>query len=228
MRSASGGADVADMMPAIDLAAALERAMGDRGLLQRVLARFAVDYRDVVARLRAALDAGDGVLAQRIAHTLKGAASMIDAGGLRQLAQEVESAIKGGNGAPPASIDALDAELTRVLEKVDMLLATSMAPPPVAPTAAMPAAAATPIDEQDLARLRAMLDIGDGRAPDLVRQWHPHLLATLGQDRMHTLDSAIGRFDFERALALLEEQDAREDAQEEGRKMEQEAGATGR
>ena len=184
--------------PAIDLAAALERVMGERDLLMRVLARFANDYRDVAPRLHAALAAHDAVLAQRIAHTLKGASGMIDAGALRQCALALELALKSdGTAHMNLLIDALDAELVRALHQVDALLS--------APQAGTVAAA--PLCVDDLERLRAMLDIGDGRASELVRQWRPRLLATLGQERMRVLDTAIDRFDFEGALALLEERE---------------------
>lgn len=191
--------------PAIDFAAALERVMGDRDLLMRVLARFAGDYRDVAPRLHAALAAHDIALAQRIAHTLKGAAGMIDAGALRQRALELELALRDGpNASPAALVAALDAELARVLKEVEAL---SAAPQDTT-------SAAAPITTQQLMQLRAMLDIGDGRAPDLVRQWHANLLAALGPERMQTLDRAIGRFDFEHALALLDEREESEQCEQ--------------
>jgi len=196
--------DIAAAAPAIDLAAALERVMGERALLQRVLGRFASDYREVGARLRAALAAQDAALAQRIAHTVKGASAMIDAGQMRQRALVLELALKEGNeddAGLAALVDALDAELARVLRQVEAMLAAPEA------TFAAAAAIAEPIPEPELVRLRAMLDIGDGRAPDLARQWRAGLEAILGHERMRTFDAAIERFDFERALALLEQRE---------------------
>lgn len=191
------GAPSDDTAAAIDLAAGLDRVMGDRAMFLRVLARFASDYRDLIARLQAAIDAGDAVLAQRIAHTLKGAAGMIEALPLRRLALETELALKADGVAPATLIAALDAELTRVLVEVDRL--------PEAPDAhALPAMPSTlPVDARDLARLRAMLDIGDGRAPELVALLRPRLLVTLGADRLAALETAVRRFDFEQALRLL-------------------------
>ena len=191
------GAPSGDTAAAIDLAAGLDRVMGNRAMFLRVLARFAGDYRDLIARLQAAIDAGDAVLAQRIAHTLKGAAGMIEALPLRRLALEAELALKTDGAAPATLIDALDAELTRVLMALDALL--------VAPdAAALPAVPSTlPVDARDLARLRAMLDVGDGRAPELVALLRPRLLVTLGADRMAALETAVRRFDFEHALLLL-------------------------
>ncbi|MGF6271676.1 HPt (histidine-containing phosphotransfer) domain-containing protein [Massilia sp. UYP11] len=197
------GAAVAPGAPAIDFAAGLERVMDDRALFLRVLGRFAGDYRDLAARLHAALNAGDAVLAHRIAHTLKGAAGMIEANRLRQLALEVELAMKAGGAAPPALaaalVAALDQELARVLAEVDALLA--------APEMPAPASASSPAARDDLARLRDMLDIGDGRAPDLAAQLRPHLLADMGCEKVAAFDAALRRFDFEGALALLEQAD---------------------
>jgi len=185
----------------IDLATALERVMGDRPMFLRLLARFASDYRNLVARLHGAIDVGDAVLAQRIAHTLKGAAGMIEALPLRRLALEVELALKTDGAAPVALIDALDVELTRVLVEVDALLVVPDAA--ALPMVASMASPALPVDARDLTRLRTMLDIGDGRAPELVALLRPRLLVTLGADRMAALETAVRRYDFEHALLLL-------------------------
>lgn len=187
--------------PAIDLAAGLERVMDDRELFLRVLGRFASDYRDLAARLHAALEAGDTVLAHRIVHTLKGAAGMIEAARLRQLALDAELALKDGAVMAPQLVAALDGELARVLAQVDGLLA--------APAVAVAVTAVAPTAAHDLARLRGMLDIGDGRAIDLAAALRDRLLAAMGSEGMAIFDAAIRRFDFEGALALLEQGDRR-------------------
>lgn len=192
---------------AIDFGAGLERVMDDRALFLRVLGRFAGDYRDLAARLHAALDAGDAVLAHRIAHTLKGAAGMIEANRLRQLALEVELALKAGGAAPLALIAALDEELARVLAEVDALLAAPEMPAPASSPANL--STTSPAAREDLARLRDMLDLGDGRAPDLAAQLRPRLLASMGSEKVAAFDAALRRFDFENALALLEQADGR-------------------
>ena len=201
------GAPSGDAAAVIDLAAALDRVMGDRAMFLRLLARFAADYRDLIARLQAAIDAGDAVLAQRIAHTLKGAAGMMEALPLRRLALDAELALKTDGAASAALIDALDCELARVLVEVDALLVAPDAAP-LAVVSSSTASPALPVDARDLARLRAMLDIGDGRAPELVALLRPRLLVTLGADRMAALEKSIERFDFEHALLLLAQADA--------------------
>lgn len=188
-----------DSHQAIDLAAGLDRVMGDHAMHLRVLGRFRADYRDTVARLRQAIEDGEPALAQRVVHTLKGAAAMIEARTLRQLALEVELTLRELSLRPqgrvePHLIDGLEAELARVLVQLDLLLST--------PQDAMNGAAAS---SGELACLRAMLDIGDGTAPALLEARHAAFLAALGPERMRQLDAAVGSFDFERALAVLEE-----------------------
>lgn len=179
---------------AIDLAAGLDRVMGDHAMHQRVLGRFRTDYRDTVARLRQAMADREPALAQRVVHTLKGAAAMIEARSLRQLALEVELALRAQGCAASHLLDSLDAELARVLAQLDAVLSSPQ-----------DAADGGVASSGELACLRAMLDIGDGTAPALLETRHAAFLAALGAERMRRLDAAVGSFDFERALAVLEE-----------------------
>ena len=64
--------------PAIDHANGVARLMGDAALFARVLARFRKEYRNTAAVIDGAIKAGNLQLAQRLAHTLKGAAGMIE------------------------------------------------------------------------------------------------------------------------------------------------------
>ncbi|MGI4717049.1 MAG: Hpt domain-containing protein [Janthinobacterium lividum] len=184
--------------PTLDYAAGLERMMGDAAMYLRVLARFRLDYRDNAARLRAALDAGDAALAQRVAHTLKGAAAMIEARGLRQLAADVEQGLRAGHGADADAelLDRLEAELARVMARLDTLLEPSTTSTPGAAAAMAP-------DEQEVARLCELLDLGDSAAQDLVREQEAGLRTLLGAPRMAQLQAALACFDYEQALRVL-------------------------
>ena len=110
--------------------------------------------------------------------------------------------MRAGDAAPLALIAALDEELARVLAEVDALLAATEA-------LAAPAPASSPAAREDLARLRDMLDVGDGRALELAARLRPRLLAGMGSEQVAGFDAAIARFDFEGALALLEQADER-------------------
>ena len=179
---------------ALDYAAGLERMMGDREMFLRVLARFRGDYRDSVARVRLAADAGDLALAQRLAHTLKGAAAMIEARGLRQQAAQAEQVLRAGHMPEAQIFDSLDAELARVMAQLDTLLAA----PAARDTAPAPA-----LSEAELSQLCALLDLGDSAAQDLVERHGAGLRALLGAGRMAQLQAAVACFDFEGALCML-------------------------
>lgn len=167
--------------------------MGDRPMYLRILARFRSDYADKVARLRAALDAADMTLAHRIAHTLKGAAAMIEARGLRALAVDVEQRLRDGIPLDPQLLASLETELARVIAQAGGLL----------PAPALSPAPESALSEVELAQLCALLDLGDSDAQDVIVEKRGALRARLGEARMAQLEAAVADFDFERALGVL-------------------------
>ncbi len=194
-------------VPSLDYRAGLERLMGDQAMYLRVLTRFHLDYRDIAPRLREALRAGDLSLAQRIAHTLKGAAAMIEAPHLRQLAADVEQAVRANAGADPRLVDRLARELARVMAQLDALL---QCPAPAGAEAVTETGAGVgdepaggPRIGPDLARLCEMLDTGDSAALDFIEEQGGGLRTLLGAARMTQLQAAMAAFDFEEALQVL-------------------------
>jgi len=180
--------------PAIDYANGAARLMGDAGLFARVLVRFRKEYRQAADTIRGALAAGDVELAQRLAHTLKGAAGMIEAVPLREAALALEQALRhGGDPAPHL------ARMERALERVLGELAAVESVPPA------PALAMLRDGEYGnaLGRLRTLLEDGNGDAVDLVQEAAASLTRELGQERYRNVAAAIEVFDFERALALV-------------------------
>lgn len=182
-------------MSALDVAAGLERMMGDQSMYLRVLTRFRSDYAGNVTRLRDAIAAADATLAHRIAHTLKGAAAMIEARPLRVLAVETEQLLRAGSPADPGLLDRLEAELARVIAQVDGLVA--------APASASIAPSEAVLSEGELARLCTLLDLGDSAAQDFVTEKRAGLCTRLGAARMAELEAAVAAFDYERALRVL-------------------------
>jgi signal transduction histidine kinase/DNA-binding response OmpR family regulator len=83
--------------PPIDLKKAIERAMGDRGFLGKMLQEFLKRMPAQVAELRAALEQGDAEMLQREAHTLKGAAKNLSADELAAAALCLEQIGRGGD-----------------------------------------------------------------------------------------------------------------------------------
>jgi two-component system sensor histidine kinase/response regulator len=188
--------------PAIDRAGGIARLMGDAALFARVLARFRKEYRHAADGIRNALAAGDLQLAQRLAHTIKGAAGMIEAVPLHAEAQALEQALRQGAGdhAYLACLERMAHALDRVLREVE--------------AAEGSAAAAQPLVQghgqghgqggaRAAARLRILLEDGNGDAVDLVQEAAADLTSELGEECYRQIAAAIGVFDFEGALALI-------------------------
>jgi len=184
--------------PAINRAEGVARLMGDAALFARVLARFGKEYRHAPASIRAALAAGDIELAQRLAHTLKGAAGMIEAVPLLEEAQALEQALRRGGDDPGPRVLRLERALARVLRELDVAdgvaQAAASSPPP--PATHDPATRVS-------AQLRALLEDGSGDAVDLVQEAAPSLARELGEECYRRIAAAIEVFDFEEALAAL-------------------------
>ncbi|MFC5459790.1 Hpt domain-containing protein [Massilia niabensis] len=177
--------------------AGVERLMGNRHIYLRALARFRTDYRHAGAAIRAALDGGDMALAQRLAHTLKGAAGMIEAGALSAATLAFEQGLRSGEDHVDALFLRVDEALSHVLHELEgMALALEE-----------PASRATPAGPHTRARLRTLLDIGDGAAVELVAAARTELAAELGEREYEALRAAVMVFDYERALELLDQPD---------------------
>ncbi|MFC5477254.1 Hpt domain-containing protein [Massilia suwonensis] len=183
--------------PVLDIEAGVERLMGNRAIYLRALARFRHDYRQTGFAIRSALDAGNAPQARRLAHTLKGAAGMIEAPALHTAALALETALRDDTGGIDALLARVDAALGEVLRALDGMELPQTETPP----------ATQPATGGGLARLRAMLDIGDGAAVEQVAAAHSELAAHLGQRGVEELSAAVAEFDYERALALLDRQD---------------------
>ena len=183
----------------LDVAGGVERMMGEHAMFMRVLERFRIDYRDAAQPIRAALAENDAALAQRLAHTLKGASGMIGAERLQREALALERSLRERAGDGAVRLEKLEQELVRLMATLDAMLAH----PPLAEETALPGASPAPAEA--VARLRALLDLGDGAAVELVEQEGTALAAYLGAEKMRALAAAVNAFAFERALALLDQ-----------------------
>jgi two-component system sensor histidine kinase/response regulator len=185
----------------VNRADGVARLMGDGALFARVLARFRKEYRHAADGIRGALAAGDVQLALRLAHTLKGAAGMIEAVPLREEAQALEHALRHGGADPGPHLARLERALERVLHELDAADGTPQAASAShAPTSHPPARGD---NESASARLRALLEDGNGDAVELVQEAAAGLTGELGEECYRHIAAAIGVFDFEGALALL-------------------------
>jgi len=116
----------------------MSRALGNRDFYLHMLGRFRDSQSDVAARIRQALET-DRVQAERIAHSIKGAAALLGAGGVQRISGEVEAAIRAGaqEEALAALIHQLDGAMRALCTAIDGVLPTA---PPAQPPSTREAA----------------------------------------------------------------------------------------
>ncbi|MCE3606948.1 Hpt domain-containing protein [Massilia sp. P8910] len=183
----------------IDMADGIDRIMGNRELYARMLKRFRSDYAHGAVPIGQALAAGDAVLAQRLAHTLKGAAGMIGAHRLHQDASVLELAIRTDPPAQQAALNALMGAFDKVLHLLDQVV-TGSAPDGFALDMPQRPLMQDPVL---LARLVELLIDADGAAVDLLDESGASLRVILGDARLARVTKAVNDFDFEGALSAL-------------------------
>jgi two-component system, sensor histidine kinase and response regulator len=114
--------DSGSLLPGIDLTAGLERVEGDRELFDEIAQLFAQECPGFIESIRRAHAAGDLPLLERLAHTLKGAASSVAATRVAKAALAVETQARSGQmGNADESIAKLVSEVALVLPEIDSL-----------------------------------------------------------------------------------------------------------
>ena len=197
--TAEGAVTLPRDIPGLDVQSGLRRVLGKESLYQAMLERFLAGQGDAPARLRAALEAGDWSLAERLAHTLKGVAGNIGAGAVQEAAARLEAACR--NASPEAVwrplLDGLAGELQPLLQAL-------------APWGTEEGDAAAPagVDPRRLEavarRLAALLADADAEATDLLEAETELLRPALGA-AYAPLRAALTGYEFETALARLRE-----------------------
>jgi len=83
--------------PVFDKPGMLERMMGDEGMAKVILEGFLQDTPEQIQALRECLAAGDVVVAERQAHSIKGSAANVGGEALRAVAYEMEKSGRAGD-----------------------------------------------------------------------------------------------------------------------------------
>jgi Amt family ammonium transporter len=115
----------------VDLAAFLERCMGNKKVATNVLAAFAAQVGKEMANLQRLIAEGSVNKLMKLAHLLKGSAANISAEGVRQAAAELERiGIIGDLAAAAQQAEALQVEVDRCLEFIKRSQPGASAHPP--------------------------------------------------------------------------------------------------
>jgi PAS domain S-box-containing protein len=181
----------------VDVASGLKRVAGNGRLYRDLLAQFATEQIDSASQIADVIEEGDRHLAERIAHTVKGVAGNLGLDGVFTIAAALELAIREGD----SSVSALLEEFRRVLSS--QAQAIQQAIHNFIPGEAEPQRSQEIDVRAAIARLRGLLETSD---PDATEAFIPLQAAVARQcdkPQLAALGAAIRQFDFEGALAKL-------------------------
>jgi two-component system, sensor histidine kinase and response regulator len=184
-------------VPGVDTVAGLKRVAGNGTLYRDLLGKFVAGQSGAPEAIRAALDAGDRELAERLAHTLKAVAGNIGAKSVQDAAADVERAINRGTDAT-SGMAALQAAMIDVVGALRASLRASNGEQSEIVAEVSPESA-----QEALIALEAYLAESDAEASDYLSAQSGALRQALGADRFAGIRRSVEQYDFETALDTL-------------------------
>ncbi|MBL8430249.1 MAG: response regulator [Dechloromonas sp.] len=182
-------------IPEIDAAVLLRRFSGRLPFLARTLRRFADDCQGWSDRLDTSLQEGNLEAAHRQVHSLKGLAGTFAMGRLQSALYDLETVIGSGGVEPFGEIAEIDRVLQPLLAGIEQM--------PSSLTDSVATTDNRPI-EVVLALLREQLGSGDGEAEEVWRMNKARLVGLYPARQVAAIDHAIGQWDFDQALHILD------------------------
>ena len=191
----------------LKMAEAMRRVGGNAALMRKLLDRFVETQFDAMQRIVAAIENNQLETAIREAHTLKGLAGNIGAGGLADSAARVEHLLSlGSHDGLPQALAACTLALDELVPKI-VLAMQSRGNAVEAGGAAV--AHVAPVDraylEAGLRELSQLLQQDDAQAVKHLDGIGPVLVAAGQAEHARQLKRMLGQYDFEGALAQLGE-----------------------
>ncbi|WP_018989337.1 response regulator [Aromatoleum toluclasticum] len=196
------GAPALPPLPGIDVGAGLATTMDNHKLYLRMLMRFRDTQSRFAEQFAAAQADPDPAAAVRAAHTLKGNAGNIGARDVQTAAEALEHACR--DKLPTAQLTPLLdwtlAELAPVIDGLQQLGPTEPAPLPAGQIA-------TTIDavslQQDIERLRSLLEDNDPDAADAATTLTERTAGTPLAPALKQVATSVAAYDFDKALESL-------------------------
>jgi len=193
--------ELPEFLPPFDISAALIRTNGKPLLLHKLILRFHETYENAVSELRNLLAKDSRDEAERLAHSLKGIAGMLEVSTLSEAAFAVEHSLHLGETE----------QIPSLLEKLDLALAPALiaaaslhvSVAPAATPPAQPSLDQSKLDEM-LAELREQIINNNLKARKLFAKLSDSITA-LGADKETTeLAACLEKLDFQNALEVLD------------------------
>ncbi len=186
----------------VDTASGLRRVADNKQLYRSLLGQFSEKQGDAGARMLNALQRGDIKLAEQIAHTVKGVSGNLGITKVQFSAARVERAFREKDHAIPSILAEFDTLLRQQVQSiVDALQRTEPAQDGAGPAGQFNAEAAA----SAAGRLRHLLKESDGAAEEAFDDLRKALGANAKPESLNALASSIRDFDFDGALAKLDE-----------------------
>ena len=202
-RTHAPGGDEPPAPSPLDVTGGLRRTAGNRKLYLTLLRRFREGHGDAPSRIGEALARGDVAGARFLLHTVKGVSGNIGASGVQAAAAQLERAL--ADEVLPSRLDDFLRPLAEAFEAAARQIESHLSDAPEPAEPAQRQEVDTAALAPRLSRLAGLLAEDDGEAVDCLASLRDSLAAALAPDDLEKLESAVGAFDFERALARLRE-----------------------
>ena len=187
------------VVPGIDAATALKRTGGNRKRYESLLQRFADSQSHALDEIRAALAGKDYTKAERLAHSLKGAAANLGASALAEVAATAEAAIGSNQSITPA-LESLSRSLDKTIAAIRTALPADSAPATTPSSNADPSTIVKP-----LSQLKKLLEADDGDASDFFLEARSVFSRVFTSAEIDSLSAYIGNFAYSDALRSVSE-----------------------
>jgi PAS domain S-box-containing protein len=193
----SGSTDISLAIEGLDVQSGLLRAMGSMDFYLDMLKRFSNSQRSTAQAIHDALD-NDRKTAERLAHSLKGSASLLGAEQVQQLSGKLETDIRHGlvPEALAATLSQLDAQMQRLCDAIDDIVSV---PADNAPQ--------TKTDPEEalrcLAEFVTLLEAFDSDAIALLDKEGLAMASLLDAQSWAAAEQSARRYDFDAARTAL-------------------------
>jgi HPt (histidine-containing phosphotransfer) domain-containing protein len=175
---------------------------GNKRLYRDLLTQFVAKQQSVGNRIAEALENGDRHQAERLAHSLKGAAGNLGINQIFHSAGNLEKAIRESEAGIADLVKDLRSAMDRQIRTIQTALAVN-GTDRTRPSGARPAEARQALTA--IARLKELLEASDADACEAYRNLAVLLRGMVDASRLEKLGAAVESFDFDAALSRLGE-----------------------
>jgi CheY-like chemotaxis protein len=189
-------------MEGLDMSAGLQRVAGNKRLYRDLLTQFVAKHESTGNRIKEALECGDRNLVERLVHSLKGVAGNLGINRIFVLAGTLEKALRESHIGTRGLIDELTSALDRQIRAIRAVLSVDSVDGGKR-FGVRPAERAEALTA--IARLRERLEKSAADAPRAFTDLAEILQRTVVAWRLDALGAAVKAFDFDAALAKLDE-----------------------